>query len=460
MIAGLVISANISLLLVFAEGLLSFFSPCVVPLIPIYMSYLAGNAKRTSEDGTITYVRKKVLFHTLFFVLGISTAFFILGLSLMSLRVFFMDNQLLFTRIGGILIIALGLIQIGIFDFRFLQKECRFHINMKDRQINPFIAFLMGFTFSFAWTPCNGPALAAILVMATRSNTVFTGNLLILLYTGGFVIPFLLLGFFTAELLNFLKKHQNILRYTVKAGGILLIIIGFMTFTGWMNGISSYLNPYTPRIEEGDEDNSDTATDTENSSATVSDAESNSNTKSDTENNSNTASDTEDSSGNEKEDADEDDGPKYPAIDFTLTDQYGKEHTLSDYKGKVVFLNFWATWCGPCQREMPDIEEIYQEYGQNSEDIIILGVANPKSEEYPRNIDISKDEIIAFLEDKEFTFPTLFDETGEIFYKYAVRAYPTTYFIDMDGNIYGYAPGMMTKDIMINNINATLEATK
>ncbi len=112
MATGLISTDNISFLLVFIEGLLSFFSPCVIPLIPIYMSYLAGNAKQTAEDGTITYERKKVFFHTVFFVLGISTAFFILGMSFTALGSFFKTNQLLFTRIGGILIIFLGLIQV------------------------------------------------------------------------------------------------------------------------------------------------------------------------------------------------------------------------------------------------------------------------------------------------------------------------------------------------------------
>ena len=247
--SGLFTTEHISFILVFLEGLLSFFSPCVIPLIPIYMSYLAGNAKQTSEDGTITYERKKVFFHTVFFVLGISTAFFILGMSFTTLGSFFKTNQLLFTRIGGILIILLGLIQVGFLDFKLFQKERKLNLKIADKKMNPMIAFLMGFTFSFAWTPCVGPALSSVLIMASGSGSSLVGNLLVVVYSFGFVIPFLLLGLFTTQALNFLKKHQKLLKYTVKAGGILLILIGIMTFTGWMNGISSYLNRFVPQSD-------------------------------------------------------------------------------------------------------------------------------------------------------------------------------------------------------------------
>jgi cytochrome c-type biogenesis protein len=147
-----------------------------------------------------------------------------------------------------------------------------------------------------------------------------------------------------------------------------------------------------------------------------------------------------------------------PAFDFTLTDQYGNEHTLSEYQGKVVFINFWATWCPPCKKEMPDIEELYKEYNLNQEEVIFLGIANPSTTEHPNNSDVSIDEIKTFLEDNEYTFPTLFDETGEILKKYNISAFPTTFMIDKEGNIFGYVPGMMTKDIMVNIINQTLQA--
>lgn len=418
------VSANsISFLLVLFEGILSFFSPCVIPLIPVYMSYLAGNTEDTDENGNIKYNRKKVLFHTICFVLGISFAFFILGMSFTAIGSFFQSNKLLFTRLAGILIIFLGLFQLGIFDFKFLNRERKFHLNLYKRNVNPLVAFIMGFTFSFAWTPCVGPALSSVLILASSADSSFLGNLLVLVYAIGFIIPFLLLGLFTTQVLNFLYNHRKLLKYTVKAGGVILLLMGIMTFTGWINGILGYLNSFgSPGVPEAKEQ--------QESAKEVSEK-------------SNTASNKELS----------------PAIDFTLLDQYGNEHTLSDYKGKVVFLNFWATWCPPCQKEMPDIEALYNEYNQNQDDVIFLGISNPRSEENTNTRELEKEGVIEFLEKNNLTFPVVFDETGEIFNQYSISALPTTFMIDKEGNIYGYAPGMLTKDIMKNIIEQTLNST-
>lgn len=424
MMEALVSTGSISFLLVFFEGILSFFSPCVIPLIPVYMSYLAGNTEDIDESGNIAYNRKKVFFHTVCFVLGISFAFFILGMSFTAIGAFFKNNKLLFTRIAGIFIVLLGLFQLGILDFKFLNRERKFHLNLSNRSVNPLVAFIMGFTFSFAWTPCVGPALSSVLILASSAESSLIGNLLVLLYAVGFIIPFLLLGLFTTQVLNFLDHHQKLLKYTVKAGGVILVLIGIMTFTGWINSISGYLNSFnfpgnTQTTEQQESVNEPTEASDEQKNETLS-----------------------------------------PAIDFTLVDQYGNEHTLSDYKGKVVFLNFWATWCPPCRKEMPDIEAMYQEYNQNQEDVIFLGVANPKSEKNPNTREVEKEGVIEFLEENNLTFPVVFDETGEIFSQYGITALPTTFMIDKNGNIYGYAPGMLTKDMMKNIIQQTLDSTK
>ena len=466
MFDNLVALENISYLLVFLEGILSFFSPCVIPLIPIYMSYLAGNAKQVDEDGRIIYKRGRVFNHTVFFVLGISFAFFILGMAFTALGSFFSKNQLLFTRIGGIIILILGLHQVGFLDFNFLKRERKIRISPSDRKMNPLAAFIMGFTFSFAWTPCVGPALSSVLILASSAKNSLTGNMLVLLYAIGFIIPFLLLGLFTTQVLNFLKARQNFLKYTVKIGGIILIIIGIMTFTGWMNGISKYLNRISSPIGISQENDK---TDNKANDETQVDDKSNQdsdNDLSDIDDDDIDNSDSNDIVPSDNDDYQEDSNSSdqeeevFPAIDFTLTDQYGVQHTLSDYKDKVVFLNFWATWCPPCREEMPDIEAIYKEYGKNQEDVIILGVANPSSHEYPNNVDESKEDIIAFLEENQLTFPVVFDETGDLLRQYFITAFPTTFLIDKNGNIDGYAAGKLTKNIMINSIDQTLESTK
>ena len=147
-----------------------------------------------------------------------------------------------------------------------------------------------------------------------------------------------------------------------------------------------------------------------------------------------------------------------PAPDFTLTDQYGNTHTLSDYKGKTVFLNFWATWCGPCQSEMPDIQKLYEAYGENGEDLVVLGVANPKTDTNPMNQDVSQEEVEQFLSDRGYTFPVVMDTTGEVFAYYGISAFPTTFMIDANGNVYGYVPGAMTGDIMESVVKQTMDS--
>lgn len=418
-------TGNISFLLVFAEGLLSFFSPCIVPLIPVYMGYLAGSTSGTDSQGQTVYNRKKVFFHTVLFVLGISTAFFILGLSFTAIGSFFQSHQLMFARIGGVLIILLGLVQVGFFELKFLNREKRIPLDLSGKKVNPLFAYLMGFTFSFAWTPCVGPMLSSVLILASGASSALTGNLLVLVYALGFIIPFLLLGLFTTQVLNFLKRHQSLMKYTVKAGGILLIAIGIMTYTGWMNNISGYLNSFVPEQSESTPPVQQEVTEN--------------------------AGDREPQAG-----LPEDTGPQVPAMDFTLTDQYDQTHTLSEYRGKVVFLNFWATWCPPCREEMPDIEALYLEYGSNQEDVVFLGVAGPRTEENPNTRETEKDGILQFLDDNGYTFPVVFDETGDVYSTYRITSLPTTFIIGRDGNILGYAPGMLTRDIMISVVEQAL----
>lgn len=468
---GISIKESVSFLLVFFEGVVSFFSPCVIPLLPVYMSLLAGNTKKIGEDGLIHYDKKNVLTNTFFFVLGISFAFFVLGMSFTALGSFFSGNKALFIRIGGILIILLGLFQLGVFDLPFLQRERKIPINLVDKKINPFIALILGFTFSFAWTPCIGPALSSVLIMASGAKTAVIGNILVFLYAAGFVIPFLFLGLFTTQALEFLKGKQKLLKYSIKAGGVMLILIGIMTFTGFMNGISSYLNSIQGQnVTQNKNSNQTDAKDGTSKNKTDINNETGIKDKTDNKNESDRKDETntrdeidtgdEANKENETDSKEEQSNNSVSEFDFTLKDQYGKEHTLSDYKGKVVFLNFWATWCPPCKEELPHIEELYKKYNKNKDDVVIIGVTNPKSDDYPFNQDENKDKITEFLDTKGYTFPTVFDETGDLLRSYNISAFPTTFIIDKKGIILGYIPGKMTKDIMESVIKQGLEDSK
>ena len=413
------ISTNISIIAVFLQGLLSFLSPCVLPLIPLYMGYLASGTQTVDKNGNVSYKRSVVMINTLFFIIGISFAFFLLGLGFTVVGQFFSDFKQIIIIIGGLVITLFGLVQLGVLQLNAgLMKEKRLGFKMKSK-LNPITALIFGFVFSFAWTPCVGPALTSVLLMTSASETMFQGLLLIGIYTIGFVIPFIFLGLFTTQILNLIKRKQNIVKYTVKIGGIILILVGlFMVYMGVTNNtVGDTTTQEVENVEFVDSNVSEESDETDNV----------------------------------------DDTELQDIVDFTLVDQNGVEHTLSEYKGKIVFLNFWATWCGPCRSEMPDIQELYEEYGENTGDVVFLGVANPKNAEniISQNQEGTVSEITEFLSENGYTYPTVMDLTGSVFYNYGIQSFPTTFMITEDGKVFGYISGALSKDMMLDIINQT-----
>lgn len=438
---GFSFDVSVPVLTVFLQGLFSFFSPCVFPLIPLYIGYLSGGTGVRGEDGKIYYKRNKVMLHTLFFIIGVSFAFFLLGFGFSAMGTFFKKNQMLLAKIGGIIVFMFGLYQLGIFGIsNVLGKERRLPFKLNTVAMSPVTALVMGFTFSFAWTPCVGPALASVLLMAASASTQMMGFLLIGVYTIGFVLPFLAVGLFTTSLLEFFKKHGNMVKYTVKLGGALMVVMGLMMYTGKMNAITGYLSQVqgtgqqSAASEENSNGDSPEGNDAENPA--VAEAETKKQEPSDAE-----------------ESSKESNPDMLPALDFTLKDQYGNTHTLEDYKGKTIFLNFWATWCPPCRAEMPDIQSIYDSYQKNGDDsVVILGVAGPNM-----GGEQSEEGIKKFLEDGGYTYPVLMDTTGELFAGYGIFSYPTTYMINKDGNVFGYVSGQISEDTMKSIIAQTIE---
>ncbi len=416
---------SVTAITVFVQGLLSFFSPCVLPLIPLYIGYLSGGGKTMGENGEIHYKRGIILRNTAFFVIGISFAFGLLGLGFSALGRFFTGNQMLFARIGGIIVILFGLYQLGLFGSSMtLSQERRLPLNLDKLAMNPLTALLLGFVFSFAWTPCVGPVLGSVLLMAASATSQMAGFALVGVYTLGFILPFLAVGFFTGSLLTYFQKHQNVVRYTVKIGGVLMVLMGIMMITGWMNNITGYLNSVSlpsaaPTVESTpapENANVPMATQTPSAPSPTPEPES------------------------------------VPAPDFTLTDQNGDMHTLSDYKGKTVFLNFWATWCPPCRAEMPDIQALYEDWGENEGELVVLGVAGPNVGQ-----EGSAESIAAFLAENGYTYPVAMDETGDAFIEYGISAFPTTFMIDEEGNVFGYVPGGLSRANMDNIVKQTMD---
>ena len=383
-------ATHISLALVFVEGLVSFLSPCVLPIIPIYMGYLAGNSNEKRNSN------KKVLLFTISFIFGILLAIFLMNASINLLQSFLKEHMTLFVRIGGILIVLLGIYQLGFIKINFLQRTFRFSLKT-DNKMNVMVAFIMGFTFSFAWTPCIGPALSSILLLAASSGDFWYSNFLMIIYAFGFTLPFLVLGLFTNKALNWLNSHRDIVKYTTKIGAVILIIFGFMMFSGKLNTISNYMSPSQGQVSTNQAENSDDSVNYGNA----------------------------------------------------LLNQDDKPISLADYHGKVVFLNFWATWCPPCQREMPEIQKLSEKY-QNSEDIAILTVVMPGGQE------MDAAGIKKFLKEKGFTMPVIFDD-GRLSSSFQITSLPTTYMFDRDGNVYGSVVGQLSSDMMENIIDRTLK---
>ena len=391
---------------VLLEGIISFFSPCVIPLLPLYMGYLAGNAKEKTKDGKIIYKRKRVFLYTLFFVLGISMSFFILGLSFTALGSFFKEYKTIIAIIGGIIIIILGLFQLKIIKFKFLQKEKKLKININPNKMNPVVAFLMGFLFSFAWTPCVGPALSSVLIMASSAESMLLGNLLVLIYAIGFIIPFLILGLFTGEVLNFLKKKQHILERIVQVGGILLILVGsYILITNIDITTSSKLEQNCGIDEETGLASCKTGNTTTNNKTS------------------------------------------YKVEKFILKDQNDRTHNWKDYKDKVVLLHLFFSVCVACKKEIKELEKLYEHYNKNKKEVVLLSVVSPKLERK------SSKKIKKIIKQRNIDFPVLLDNTGEFFSKFEIISYPNT-FIVKDSIIKLTIPGASTFEKLTESVES------
>lgn len=224
---GFDLEISVPALTVFIQGILSFFSPCVLPLVPLYVGYLAGGAKTVEVDGTIRYPRGRVMWNTLFFVLGISATFFLLGFGFTALGQFFSDNRLWFARISGIIMVLFGLYQLGVFGHSMaLEREHRLPFRLGGRTMGPLVALVLGFTFSFAWTPCVGPVLGSVLLMASSSASAPAAALLIGVYTPGLCAALPSGGAVHRRGAVLLQAAPAGGRWTGKAGAALLILMG------------------------------------------------------------------------------------------------------------------------------------------------------------------------------------------------------------------------------------------
>jgi cytochrome c-type biogenesis protein len=240
-------SDQVTLLAAFAAGFLSFISPCVLPLIPGYVSFVSGVSledMRGDPGVSPGASRRQILLTSLAFVLGFSLVFIALGASASAIGKFLLDKLPLLGKIAGVVIIVFGLHTMGVFRIAMLETEKR--VQARRKPGGPLGAILVGIAFAFGWTPCIGPILGGILVVAGSKDTVAEGVALLAVYSLGLGIPFMLTSlaidrFFlvTARI----RKHYHAIELV--SGG-LLVAIGVLIFTGQLTVIARYLEPYLP----------------------------------------------------------------------------------------------------------------------------------------------------------------------------------------------------------------------
>jgi len=238
--------SNVTLIAAFAAGLLSFISPCVLPLIPGYLSYISGISMDEMQGSSTTSptARRQVLLATIAFVIGFSLVFVALGASASVLGQFLMDRLTILSQVAGVIIVIFGLHTMGVFRIGWLYSEKR--IQTKGKPVGLLGAVLVGIAFAFGWTPCIGPILSGILAVAGAQDTVGEGVQLLAVYSAGLAVPFIATSlavdrFFAA--FERIRKHYHKIEIV---SGLLLIVIGVLIFTGQFTVIARWLTPYLP----------------------------------------------------------------------------------------------------------------------------------------------------------------------------------------------------------------------
>ena len=228
-------TANIGLIAALSAGLLSFFSPCILPLIPTYLSYLIGDYAKAKQNKR----NLSLVIRSLSFIAGFTVIFILLGLSATFLGKFLIRNQRLLMQIGGILIIIFGLHLTGIFEISYFYREKKF--NLPDSLRGNLKAFIMGVILAVGWTPCIGPILSSILIAASTRANIVEGGVLLFFYALGLAVPFFITALFTDYLLPKFKKFNKYLPVVNKITGTLLIIFGLLMLTGYLEVINRML---------------------------------------------------------------------------------------------------------------------------------------------------------------------------------------------------------------------------
>jgi cytochrome c-type biogenesis protein len=313
-------SSNITISIAFVAGLLSFLSPCVLPLVPGYVSLISGvsiDRLKSEDDNARRAARRAVIFNSIAFNIGLSMIFLALGAAAGLVGTALITNKWI-RYVGGAVIIAFGLQLIGVLKIGALYKDTRFFSQQKPRGMLG--SFTLGMAFAAGWTPCIGPILGGIIGLAATSGGWRSGLLLSTFYAAGLSVPFLITGLSINQFLSFYTKFRRHLHKVEVVSGVILVLIGAAVMTNYTTRLSSLLS-WLPNAESlvavKDEPKTAAATD----KATLALA---------------------------------------PEVELQTLD--GKPFHLSELRGQIVVLNFWATWCVPCRSEIPTFNEMQREH--------------------------------------------------------------------------------------------------
>ncbi|HEX8146371.1 MAG TPA: cytochrome c biogenesis protein/redoxin [Pyrinomonadaceae bacterium] len=380
--------SNITIAIAFAAGLLSFLTPCVLPLVPGYISLISGVSVehlKGEGGGSRTAARRAVIVNSLAFNAGVSLIFVLLGAT-----AGWVGNVLFSTPwvriVGGLVIILFGLQMMGVLKIGALYRDTRKF--SEDKPSGPLGAALLGVAFAAGWTPCIGPILGGIIGLAATSGGWKSGLVLSAFYAAGLAIPFLVVGLLMNAFLGFYAKFRRHLHKVEVASGVLLIVIGLMVASNSLTWVSSVASRYLPNAEN----------------VLKQDAPADPIPKPTVQNAAGAAAGAE------------------PAPDVDLTTLDGKPLKVSELRGQVVLLNFWATWCVPCRSEIPSLNAMHRDLSGRG--FRVLGVTTNDSAELVRDYqkEVKQDYTVALGDDGVAS-------------KYSVGVLPTTFIIDRQGRI-------------------------
>ena len=236
---------DVNIFVAFTAGIFSFLSPCVLPLIPSYLSFISGVSLEEMRTAHLaSHIRKRVLLNSLAFILGFSLVFVSLGASVSFLASFFLSYRSLIRVLGGIFILTVGIYLLGFVKISVLERYLQFHL--KDKPAGYLGSALVGMTFGVAWIPCVGPILGAILTLAATSSEIGSGVFYLATYAAGLAVPFFLSAVAVNSFFEFSQKFRRYVQAVHVAAGVLLIVVGILLITDYMTLLNIYAIRFTP----------------------------------------------------------------------------------------------------------------------------------------------------------------------------------------------------------------------